>query len=69
MPTKPLNLTVLEVTSTTIKIQWHEPQNLNGALIGYRVLYVHQNQTHIQPTVASDAAAGPNITYVLSNLS
>lgn len=69
MPTKPLNLTVLEVTATTIKIRWHEPESLNGALSGYRVIYVHLNQTHIGPSIQNEAAAGPFITHVLQNLS
>lgn len=68
MPSKPLNLTVLEVTSTTITIGWREPENLNGAIVGYRVFYIHQNQTYFA-TVRSGTAAGELIRYDLSDLS
>lgn len=40
VPEKPQNLSVLEVTSTTIKISWKEPLRLNGAIHGYRVYSV-----------------------------
>lgn len=68
VPSKPLNLTVLEVTSTTITIGWREPENLNGAIVGYRVFYIHQNQTYFA-TVRSGTAAGELIRYDLSDLS
>lgn len=68
VPSKPLNLTVLEVTSTTITIGWRDPENLNGAIVGYRVYYIHQNQTDLA-TLRSGTGAGELITYVLSNLS
>lgn len=68
MPSKPLNLTVLEVTSTTITIGWRDPENLNGAIVGYRVFYIHQNQTYFA-TLRSGTGAGELITYVLSDLS
>lgn len=60
---------MLEVTSTSIKIRWHEPENLNGAVIGYRVLFDHQNETHVQLNVKSDSSTSSYITYVLPNLS
>uniref|UniRef100_A0A336K3A9 protein-tyrosine-phosphatase n=1 Tax=Culicoides sonorensis TaxID=179676 RepID=A0A336K3A9_CULSO len=37
VPEKPRKLSVLDVTSTTIKISWIEPLKLNGAIHGYRV--------------------------------
>ncbi|XP_021710392.1 tyrosine-protein phosphatase 99A isoform X2 [Aedes aegypti] len=69
VPSKPLNLSVLEVTSTTIKITWREPEKLNGAIHGYRVYYVHQNQTLLHlPILKADAAVNSVYTYTLSNL-
>lgn len=71
VPSKPLNLSVLEVTSTTIKISWREPEKSNGAIHGYRVYYVHlrQNQTLLHlPILKSDAAVNSVFTYTLSNL-
>lgn len=68
VPSKPLNLTVLEVTSTTITIGWRNPENMNGAIVGYRVFYIHQNQTYFA-TLRSGTEAGEQITYVLSDLS
>lgn len=69
VPSKPLNLSVLEVTSTTIKITWREPEKLNGAIHGYRVYYVHQNQTLLHlPILKAEAAVNSVYTYTLSNL-
>lgn len=68
VPSKPLNLTVLEVTSTTITIGWRDPENLNGAIVGYRVFYIHQNQTYFA-TVRSGTVAGEMIRYDLCDLS
>lgn len=68
VPSKPLNLSVLEVTSTTITIGWREPENLNGAIMGYRVFYINQNQTYFA-TIRSGTAVGELITYVLNDLS
>lgn len=69
VPSKPRKLTVLEVTSTTITIGWRDPENLNGAIVGYRVFYIHQNQTYFA-TVRS-GATGPDemIRYDLCDLS
>lgn len=61
-------MTVLEVTSTTITMGWRDPENLNGAIAGYRIFYIHQNQTYFA-TLRSGTGAGEMITYVLSNLS
>ncbi|XP_065074555.1 tyrosine-protein phosphatase 99A isoform X1 [Ochlerotatus camptorhynchus] len=69
VPSKPLNLSVPEVTSTTIKITWREPEKLNGAIHGYRVYYVHQDQTLLHlPILKADAAVNSVYTYTLSNL-
>lgn len=47
---------------------WRDPENLNGAIAGYRIFYIHQNQTYFA-TLRSGTGAGEMITYVLSNLS
>lgn len=68
-PSKPVNLSVLEVTSTTIKITWREPEKLNGAIHGYRVYYVYQDQTLLHlPILKADAGVNSVYTYTLSNL-
>lgn len=68
VPSPPYNLTVLEVTATTIKVEWHEPANPNGLIDGYRVVYINQNETYIQ-TKTKHKEPGPIISYVLANLS
>lgn len=59
---------MLDVTSSTIKIGWREPEKLNGAVMGYRVFYINQNETHLA-TLRSGTSVGDLITYVLSGLS
>lgn len=63
-----MNLSIAEVTATTIIIRWHEPKNVNGEIIGYRVFYINQNQTYFA-TLRSGTSAGELITYVLKDLS
>lgn len=41
---------------------------MNGAVIGYRVFYIHQNQTYFA-TIRSGTLTGQVITYVLNDLS
>lgn len=60
---------MLEVTSTTIKIKWHEPENANDALAGYVVYYQHKNQTHNQTSRISEIKTGPTVQFLLPNLS
>lgn len=60
---------MLEVTSTTIKIKWHEPENANDALAGYVVYYLHKNQTHNQTSRISEIKTGPTVQFLLPNLS
>lgn len=45
VPSKPRNVTVHEVTSSTIKISWLEPEKPNGGILTYRVYYTFLNQT------------------------
>ncbi|XP_040154808.1 protein sidekick-2-like [Anopheles arabiensis] len=69
VPTKPRNLSVLEITSTTIRISWLEPEKRNGVIHGYRVYYVYQNQTLLHlPILKNDAAQNSVFYYTLTNL-
>ncbi|XP_055699332.1 tyrosine-protein phosphatase 99A isoform X3 [Phlebotomus papatasi] len=68
VPSKPLNLTVLEVTSTTIKLSWRIPEHTNGAITGYQVYYEHSNQTFSGPILRVDSSSSSYIQYVLPNL-
>lgn len=69
VPNKPTNLTVLEVTSTTIKIQWYEPDNVNDGLAGYVVYYQNKNQSLNQTSRTSEIKTGPTVQFLLPNLS
>nr|XP_029727470.1 protein sidekick-2-like [Aedes albopictus] len=69
VPSKPRNLSILEVTSTTIRISWQEPERKNGVIHGYRVYYVYQNQTLLHlPILKSDAIQNSIYYYTLSSL-
>ncbi|ETN67444.1 hypothetical protein AND_000745 [Anopheles darlingi] len=68
-PSPPQNLTVLEVTSTTIKLTWREPEKANGAIHGYRVYYIHLNQTELHmPILKLSEMQNSVYHYTLSNL-
>lgn len=47
VPSHPRNVTVHEVTSSTIKISWLEPEKPNGPNLIYRIYYTSLNQTHL----------------------
>lgn len=65
MPSKPVNVTVLRVTSTMLDLAWSQPEQPNGAIIGYRLYYMHSNYTDVK-TVRQNL---PRMEYVLENLS
>lgn len=70
VPSKPKNVRVLDVTSTSIKISWHEPERPNGVIHAYRVYYMFLNQTLLHlPMLKNDASVGPPFHYTLINLS
>lgn len=70
VPSKPQNVRVLDVTSSTIKISWLEPQKANGVIHAYRVYYIFLNQTLLHmPMLKNDASVGPPFHYTLMNLS
>ena len=47
VPSHPRNVTVHEVTASTIKISWLEPEKPNGPNLIYRIYYTSLNQTHL----------------------
>ncbi|XP_070493823.1 putative receptor-type tyrosine-protein phosphatase mosPTP-1 [Chironomus tepperi] len=69
VPSKPQNVRVLDITSTTIKISWYEPERPNGVIHAYRVYYVFLNQTLLHlPMLKNDASVGSPFHYTLINL-
>ena len=70
VPSKPQNIRVLNITSTTIKIAWNEPERPNGVIHAYRVYYMFLNQTLLHlPMLKNDASIGVLFNYTLINLS
>lgn len=71
VPGPPRNVTVIDVTSTTIKISWLEPNKTNeGSIHGYRIYSIHNSQTlnHIPLFKPDpDVGIGPYY-YTLMNL-
>lgn len=68
VPSKPLNLTVVGVNGTSIRLSWIAPEHSNGAIQGYWIYYVYQNETLFKPCLKIDAATGTKIFYNLTNL-
>uniref|UniRef100_A0A1A9ZZ83 Fibronectin type-III domain-containing protein n=1 Tax=Glossina pallidipes TaxID=7398 RepID=A0A1A9ZZ83_GLOPL len=66
MPSKPLNLTVLDVTSSSITMSWLPPKNQNGAIAGYHVFHIHENQTGVE--IVKRNAADSVIRFELPKL-
>lgn len=70
VPSKPQNVRVLDVTSTTVRISWTEPERPNGVIHAYRVYYMFLNQTLLHlPMLKNDASVSSPFQYVLINLS
>ncbi|XP_053947120.1 tyrosine-protein phosphatase 99A isoform X2 [Anastrepha ludens] len=68
VPSKPLNLTVLNVTSTSITMSWYPPKNQNGAIAGYHVFHIHENQTGVEIMKNSRNSQDTIIIFELPNL-
>ncbi|XP_073818850.1 protein tyrosine phosphatase 99A isoform X3 [Musca autumnalis] len=66
VPSKPQNLTVLDVTATSITMSWHPPKNQNGAIAGYHVYHIHENQTGVE--IVKRSAADAAIRFELPKL-
>ncbi|KAH8419235.1 hypothetical protein KR222_011240, partial [Zaprionus bogoriensis] len=68
VPSKPQNLTVLDVSSTSITMSWHPPRNQNGAIAGYHVFHIHDNQTGVEIVKNSRNSAETLIHFELQSL-
>ncbi|XP_044256980.1 tyrosine-protein phosphatase 99A isoform X3 [Tribolium madens] len=68
VPSKPRDLTVLEVSSNTIMLRWTQPEKPNGAIEGYRVYYMYNNYTSVDMNRDRIKPVSPYITYNLTNL-
>ncbi|XP_036323044.1 tyrosine-protein phosphatase 99A isoform X2 [Rhagoletis pomonella] len=68
VPSKPLNLTVLNVTSSSITMSWYPPKNQNGAIAGYHVFHIHENQTGVEIMKNSRNSLDTIIIFELPNL-
>lgn len=67
VPVKPRNLTILDYTSISIYLQWANPEKKNGVIEGYRVYYMNNNFTEVQPDkIPFDE---PVVRYNLTKLS
>ncbi|KFM60834.1 hypothetical protein X975_15368, partial [Stegodyphus mimosarum] len=47
-PTAPVNLTATEVTATSIKLSWMEPEPINGPLLDYFIRWGLQNDNYVK---------------------
>ncbi|XP_030370999.1 tyrosine-protein phosphatase 99A isoform X2 [Scaptodrosophila lebanonensis] len=68
VPSKPLNLTVLDVSANSITMSWHPPKNQNGAIAGYHVFHIHDNQTGVEIVKNSRNTVEPLIHFELQSL-
>ncbi|CAH2003519.1 unnamed protein product [Acanthoscelides obtectus] len=66
VPEEPTNLTVVDFTSTSIYLQWHNPVRRNGVIEGYRVYFTKKNMTDVVPE--SVPFAEPVVKYNLTKL-
>ncbi|XP_046407157.1 tyrosine-protein phosphatase 99A [Ischnura elegans] len=62
VPSKPMNVTVLRVSSNVIDLAWHEPVQPNGEIDGYRIYYMQCNQTFYRTVRISDSYIEYNLT-------
>ncbi|BFF91309.1 tyrosine-protein phosphatase 99A [Drosophila madeirensis] len=68
VPSKPQNLTVLDVSANSITMSWHPPKNQNGAIAGYHVFHIHDNQTGVEIVKNSRNSVETLIHFELQNL-
>ncbi|XP_023703350.2 tyrosine-protein phosphatase 99A isoform X4 [Cryptotermes secundus] len=64
VPSKPLNVTVLHVTHSSIELSWNKPERPNGQITGYRLYYMHANYTDVKTIRKTD----PHIEFTLKDL-
>ncbi|KAF5274572.1 hypothetical protein FQA39_LY07184 [Lamprigera yunnana] len=67
VPGKPLNVTVLAVTSNSVYLSWQEPLHANGPIKGYRIYYMHSNLTGVVSYELHGTAAS-HVHYNLTDL-
>lgn len=60
-PTPPINLTVKQVTNTSVSLTWMAPETLNGVLVEYMVSYNGQEKKVVK-------TAGTDHPYILGGL-
>ncbi|XP_017785982.1 PREDICTED: tyrosine-protein phosphatase 99A isoform X2 [Nicrophorus vespilloides] len=66
VPSEPLNLTVLNITSESIYLAWSEPEKKNGPITGYRIYYNSRNITSVQSITSLDPNS--SLQYNLTDL-
>ncbi|XP_066996985.2 tyrosine-protein phosphatase 99A isoform X2 [Anabrus simplex] len=70
VPSKPVNLTVQRVTSSTMDLSWGEPERRNGIIKGYWLYYMESNLTYFKTIENSKLhkTMSSTMEYVLSDL-
>lgn len=48
IPSMPVNVSMREVTNTSVRVLWHEPTSPNGIIQGYRMYFMHRNFTDVR---------------------
>ena len=44
----PVNVSMREVTNSSVRVLWHQPTHPNGIIQGYRMYFMHQNFTDVR---------------------
>ena len=55
VPGKPVNISIGEVTDSTIALSWAQPEDPNGIIKGYRVYFMKKNFTNVQTVRSAEA--------------
>ncbi|XP_023240464.1 tyrosine-protein phosphatase 99A-like, partial [Centruroides sculpturatus] len=66
IPSAPLNLTVVRVTDSSIRLRWHQPERPNGVVRGYKVYYLHMARNLTETRKTTDLRR--DMEFVLANL-
>lgn len=48
VPSKPVNVTIVEISDTKLRLSWFQPERPNGVIVGYRLYYMHKNYTDVR---------------------
>ncbi|KAE8740671.1 hypothetical protein FOCC_FOCC013819 [Frankliniella occidentalis] len=65
-PSKPLNLTVIPASCTSMKLSWVRPEE--GAVEGYRIYLLHDNRTDSPSPSLADPATQSPVEYEVQGL-